>query len=126
MLPGTSSQLSLYTGTFLIVLLPLVFVWGTTQLLKRRLRERLSRGELATLAFMLFNILFVTLLSNTLSTFENNRYRFPLDGFYVCLVAMAAQRVLGWRAAVAPTSEFNSGSSPPKRTSQQYAPVEDD
>jgi hypothetical protein len=42
-----------------------------------------------TLAFMLFTILFTTAVSNLLSSFENNRYRFPLDGFYLLLAGMA-------------------------------------
>ena len=43
---------------------------------------------------MLFNIFFVTGVANTLSSFENNRYRFPLDGYFVTLFGMAVSQWL--------------------------------
>ena len=47
----------------------------------------------AVLGFMLFNIVYVTLVSNTLASFENNRYRLPLDGFYLVLLGVAMERI---------------------------------
>jgi hypothetical protein len=32
---------------------------------------------------MLFTIVFITLVSILVSTFDGNRYRFPLDGFFL-------------------------------------------
>ncbi|HYL78120.1 MAG TPA: hypothetical protein VEU96_28150 [Bryobacteraceae bacterium] len=95
---GQRFSLVLYTGTFLIGLLPLLFVWGTRRLIARKWRTKRPGAQELTLGFMLFNILFVTLLSNTLSTFENNRYRFPLEGYYICLAgALATGIVQRWR-----------------------------
>jgi hypothetical protein len=51
-------------------------------------RRRWRTDQLAALVFALFTIIFVTGVSNTLSTFENNRYRFPLDGFYITLLGL--------------------------------------
>ncbi len=90
---GHALSLVFYTGVFLILLLPLLVCFGLSQILSPALRSRLSRAQVVTLSFMIFNIVFVTLLSNMLSTFENNRYRFPLDGFYVALTGMFLQRI---------------------------------
>jgi hypothetical protein len=76
----------LYVGVFLVLLIPAAFVWGVAQLLLSRWRNRWTRAQLAVLGFMLFTIVFVTLVSTMLSSFEGNRYRFPLDGFFVAMV----------------------------------------
>jgi hypothetical protein len=34
---------------------------------------------------MLFTIVYLTLVSTLLSSFDGNRYRFPLDGFFIAL-----------------------------------------
>jgi hypothetical protein len=41
------------------------------------------------IGFLLLNIAYVTAIANFLSSFENNRYRFPLDAFYVVLLGVA-------------------------------------
>jgi hypothetical protein len=46
---------------------------------------------------MLFNIAYLTLICNTLSSFENNRYRLPIDGFYLVLLGMALDRIWSGR-----------------------------
>ena len=51
---------------------------------------------LALLLFVLFNILYLTLVSNLLSSFETNRYRFPIDGFFLILFGMAVETVRRW------------------------------
>ncbi len=76
----------LYVGIFLLLLVPAAFTWGAAQVLVARLRSRWNRAQLAVLAFMLFTIVFVTLVSTMLSSFEGNRYRFPLDGFFIVFV----------------------------------------
>jgi hypothetical protein len=85
---GNSLSLILYTGIFLMILLPVLVLWGGAQLFLPSYRRRWRKEQLAALVFMLFTIVFVTGVSNTLSTFENNRYRFPLDGFYVTLLGL--------------------------------------
>ena len=76
----------LYVGVFLLVLLPSAFVWGMAQLFVVRCRERWTRAQVAVLGFMMFTIVFVTMVSTMLSSFEGNRYRFPMDGFFIVLV----------------------------------------
>ena len=77
----------LYLGMFLLVIIPAAFAWGMAQLVRSRWRSRWTQPQLAVLGFMLFTIVFVTVVSTMLSSFEGNRYRFPLDGFFVALVA---------------------------------------
>jgi hypothetical protein len=99
---GKGFTLPLYTGTFLIVILPALMLWAVAQLGVRRLRERLTTEEAVVLGFMVFTILFVTAVSNLLSSFENNRYRFIVDGYYTALAGMAITAILarwrGWKA----------------------------
>jgi hypothetical protein len=95
---GNALVLVLYTGIFLMILLPLLVIWGGVQLLPSR-SSHWQRPELATLGFILFTIVFVTGVSNTLSTFESNRYRFPLDGFYVVLSGLVLTRFMARRPA---------------------------
>jgi hypothetical protein len=85
---GHALSLVLYTGIFLMILLPVLVVWASVQLLVPWRRKRLSDAQAVTLAFMLFTILFVTAVSNLISSFENNRYRFPVDGYYVAILGM--------------------------------------
>lgn len=95
------ASLILYTGTYLMLGLPALFLWGCCLLW----RHPLDRPQKAVLAFILAQILFVTMLSNSLSSFENNRYRIPLDGFYAVLFGMALTSVVDWirqRRSVAP------------------------
>lgn len=94
---GNALILILYTGTFLMVLLPVLVVWGGVQLLPSHW-HLWRKEQFATLGLMLYTIVFVTGVSNTLSTFENNRYRFPLDGFYLVLAGLLLTRVLKSRA----------------------------
>ena len=86
---GNALTLVLYTGTFLIVLLPILTAWALALLLRPRLRSSLTAPQVMTLAFIVFTLLFTTAVSNLLSSFENNRYRFPLDGYYLLLAGMA-------------------------------------
>lgn len=82
------APLLLYTGIFLLIGLPLLLFWALLQFLPRW-RTRWTLEERAVLGFMLSTILFSTAVSNLLSTFENNRYRFPLDGYYTVIAGLA-------------------------------------
>jgi hypothetical protein len=75
----------LYTGMFLLVVIPATVIWGLAQLVSPRWRRRWTQAQLAVLGFMLFTIVYLTLVSTLLSSFDGNRYRFPLDGFFVAL-----------------------------------------
>lgn len=87
---GDDLTLVLYTGIFLMILLPVLVIWGAAQLIVPKLRSRITPEEAVTLGFLVFTILFVTVVSNLLSPFENNRYRFPLDGYYLVMLGMLA------------------------------------
>ncbi|HYL36901.1 MAG TPA: hypothetical protein VEV17_13385 [Bryobacteraceae bacterium] len=90
---GTSLGLVLYTGIFLLIGLPLVWLWSIYYL-ATGIRQRTLPAPIAVLiGFLIFNITYVTALANFLSSFENNRYRFPLDSFFVVLLGVAAERI---------------------------------
>jgi hypothetical protein len=79
--------LARYTGLYLLIGLPILFVYGCLKLSRHRAYG--SSPANALLAFMLLNIAMLTVVVNLLSSFENNRYRLPVDGFFVILGAMA-------------------------------------
>ena len=85
--------LVLYTGVFLMAGLPLLTVWTLLQFLPKR-RGRWNVEQRIVLGFLIFTIVFSTGVSNFLSTFENNRYRFPLDGYYTAIAGLAITRVM--------------------------------
>jgi hypothetical protein len=88
--PGTS--LALYTGTFLLIGLPALCLWCAYYLATGLRHGSLDRPAALLLAFLLWNIAYVTAIANFLSSFENNRYRFPVDGFYVILLGVALSK----------------------------------
>jgi len=51
------------------------------------------------LAYIVFQIAFVTAVVNFVSSFENNRYRLPIDPFFVALLGLAIERFLRRRVA---------------------------
>jgi hypothetical protein len=85
--------LVLYTGVFLMAGLPLLTVWTLLQFLPKR-RGRWNVEQRIVLGFLIFTIVFSTGVSNFLSTFENNRYRFPLDGYYTAIAGLAITSVM--------------------------------
>jgi hypothetical protein len=89
---GERFSLLLYTGVFLVVLLPVLLLWAAAQLLIPRLRRSWKREHLIALGFILFILVLVTASANLLSSFENNRYRFPVDSFFLILLALCVQR----------------------------------
>lgn len=82
-------KLPFYTGTFLLIGLPLIAGWGLWRLVSGVRSGELWPSRSVPLAFLLFNIAFVTAVSNAASCYENNRYRFSLDLFYVVLAGLA-------------------------------------
>jgi hypothetical protein len=94
---GARAALFLYTGVFLILGLPLLWVWSIRNLV-RGIRERsLGRPQAMLIGFLLFNITYLTAIANFLSSFENNRYRFQFDAFFVVLLGVAVERLLRLR-----------------------------
>jgi hypothetical protein len=70
-------------------------VWGVYYLVAGVRRKTLNRPAAILIGFLLLNIAYVTALANFLSSFENNRYRFPLDPFFVVLLGIALSRWFG-------------------------------
>jgi hypothetical protein len=88
-----SPAVALYTGVFLLVGLPVLFIFSTWFLYQSVRRHTLNFPQALLLGFILYNIAYVTITANFLSSYENNRYRFPLDGFYVVLAALAVEQL---------------------------------
>lgn len=91
---GARISLVLYTGIFLMIGLPVLWIWGSYQLVTGLRRKTLERPEAILIGFLLFNIAYVSAIANLLSSFENNRYRFPLDPFYVVLLGLLVTKGL--------------------------------
>jgi len=94
---GKTYELPLYVGTWLLLGLPLLFCMGVS-IVWRKVRTA-GWGQPATslLTYLLFQIAFITVLVNFLSSFENNRYRLPVDPFFVTLLGIAIERGTAWR-----------------------------
>jgi Dolichyl-phosphate-mannose-protein mannosyltransferase len=91
---GARASLVLHTGVFLMIGLPLLWMWGVTYLVRGVRRKTLDRPSAILMGFLLFNIAYLTAVANFLSSFENNRYRFPFDAFYVVLLGVALQQLI--------------------------------
>ena len=74
--------------------LPLLWAWGTYYLILGVRRKSLNLAIAILLGFLLFNISYLTGVANFLSSFENNRYRFQIDGFYLVLLGIALEQLL--------------------------------
>jgi hypothetical protein len=83
-----------HTGIFLMIGLPALWIFGAAYLVRGMRRRTLSRQSAILIAFLLFNIIYLTALVNLLSSFENNRYRFSFDAFYVVLLGLAIDRLI--------------------------------
>jgi len=92
-----------YTGIFAMIGLTVLMFWASRQLLSRQ--RPLGHPEHTVLGFMVVTILFCTTVSNFLATFENNRYRFPLDGYYTVIAALAITSVARKRRLIDPVVE---------------------
>ncbi len=86
-------SLLLYTGIFLLIGLPALWLWSIYYLVKGIRRKTLSRPIAVLIGFLLFNITYLTAVSNFLSSFENNRYRFQVDAFFLILFGIALEQL---------------------------------
>jgi hypothetical protein len=98
---GASGSLLLHTGVFLLIGLPALWIWGVVYLVRGVRRKTLDRARAILIGFLLFNIAYLTAVANLLSSFENNRYRFPFDAFYVVLLGVALQQFRRYGTATA-------------------------
>ncbi len=91
---GAAISLVFHTGVCLMIGLPLLWIWGIVYLVRGVRRGVLDRASAILMGFLLFNIGYVTAIANLLSSFENNRYRFPIDGFYLVLLGVALEQLI--------------------------------
>lgn len=84
---GEYLTIALHTGVLLVVALPLLVSWGAYQLLRRRRRWGIAR--FVVLGFMLLTIGAQAMIGNSLACCETNRYRFPMEPFFVLLAGLA-------------------------------------
>jgi len=92
---GARASLVLFTGIFLMIGLPALWLWGLYYLVSGARNQTMDRPRAILIGFLLANIAYVTAIANLLSSFENNRYRFPLDAFYVVILGIALSNALG-------------------------------
>jgi hypothetical protein len=90
---GGKLGLILYTGTFLLVGLPALWLWSVYYLVNGVRRKTIPPPIAVVIGFFLFNITYLTGVSNFLSSFENNRYRFQVDAFFVILSGIALEQL---------------------------------
>ncbi len=90
---GEGPSLVLYTGVFLMIGLPALWLWSIYYLVTGVRAKTLDPPAAILIGFLLLNITYVTAIANFLSSFENNRYRFPLDAFYAILLGLALERL---------------------------------
>jgi hypothetical protein len=90
---GAGASLALYTGLFLMLGLPALWMWGLYYLITGVRLKTLDPAAAICIGFVLLNVTYVTAIANFLSSFENNRYRFPLDTFYVVLLGILLNKV---------------------------------
>ncbi|HEV8037527.1 MAG TPA: glycosyltransferase [Bryobacteraceae bacterium] len=90
---GHSLGLILYTGTFLMIGLPLLWAGGIYYVINGWRKKTLNGSTTALLVFVLSTITYLTAVANFLSSFENNRYRFQVDGFFLILFGMALEQI---------------------------------
>jgi hypothetical protein len=86
--------LALYTGIFLMIGLPSLFLYGCWGFFQRLRKGMFRSAQTALLGFVLFHIVMITGIVNFLSCFENNRYRVPIDGFFLLLFGMACASLI--------------------------------
>ena len=90
---GTAALFA-YTGVLLIVSIPAILI-GAFAAAWRDFHAGKNRNRAVLILFVLAQILLVMVIFNFLSSFENNRYRFPTDALYVALAGFLIARM--WR-----------------------------
>jgi hypothetical protein len=85
---GHLYSLALYTGLFLALGLPALLLWAIYSLYVRIRARELTAPQIGLWTILLVEIIWIMLVSNFLSSFENNRYRFPTDPLYCIFAAL--------------------------------------
>ncbi|MGH9203685.1 MAG: hypothetical protein ACRD2A_20865, partial [Vicinamibacterales bacterium] len=81
-----------HVGWWLVIGFPLLILFGAVQTYVRY-RDG-DRATFGTLAYMLANVLYVTMITVGISIYDYNRYRFKIDVFYLVLLGMASTALL--------------------------------
>ena len=89
---GPKLGLILYTGTFLLIGLPSLWLWTIYYLVKGIRKKTLAQPPAVLIGFLLFNITYLTAVANFLSCYESNRYRFQFDALFVILFGIALEQ----------------------------------
>src|SRR5260221_3830703 len=89
---GSAFSLVLYTGLTLMIGLPAILLGIAGYSIHAYRRKSESANRLALLGYIVLQIVMLALIVNFLSSFENNRYRFPTDPLYVALLGV----LLAW------------------------------
>jgi hypothetical protein len=74
-----------------IVALFIISVWGSASYLWKN-PDVLRKPEGFLILFMLFNIVFVTIVGNSMDLGENNRFRYVIDSFILLLAIRVIYR----------------------------------
>ncbi len=91
---GAKLGLVFYTGIFLLIGLPVLWLWGIWRLVSALREKQFVQPTVILTAFLVFNITYLTAVANFLSSFENNRYRFQIDAFFVVLLGTLIEQAL--------------------------------
>ena len=71
--------------------LPVIWMFGVATVAVKYVKERRLGSREVVVFFLVFTILYVTIVSNALEFSENQRFRFVIDPFNVVLVGLAIQ-----------------------------------
>jgi len=89
---GPKLGLILYTGIFLLIGLPSLWLWSIYYLVRGIRMKTLAQPTAVLIGLLFFNITYLTAVSNFLSSYEGNRYRFQVDAFFVILFGIALEQ----------------------------------
>jgi hypothetical protein len=90
---GPKLGLILYTGIFLLIGLPTLWLWTIYYLVKGFRKQTLAQPTAVLIGFLLFDIIYMTAVANFLSSYEGNRFRFQVDAFFVILFGIALEQL---------------------------------
>lgn len=85
---GDSSRLLFNLGLFLVVTLPVLFVYACLRVVKTLRKKHRDLPAAITVLFLTINIAWLTGIGNTMSVGENNRFRVLLLPFFLTLLGL--------------------------------------
>jgi hypothetical protein len=76
-----------------VILFVIIIVFGIRFTYREYKRDKCGKLFLASL-FMVFNIVYLTIISNTFCSIGNNRYRYEIDAFYLIFFGLLLTEIL--------------------------------